>query len=117
MEHTPGEWTYSVFKDGQPATLFSEYEGEEIDIAMFEPWGEDNGEQLANAKRIVNEHNTYPKLVAALEKIAKNEEDVRKTMAVLHDDNDETKQNWLKMVTQTERIAKQALEAAKEVGS
>ena len=52
-EYTPGDWQYSVLNGTDiPRTLFSVYDDEEIDIAVFEEWSGNNAEMQANARLI-----------------------------------------------------------------
>lgn len=78
---TGGDWTYSVDSEtGMAATLFSNFEGEEIDIAVFEEWdAEDSKEEmLANARFLSNAKSTILAMCDALE--AKGKEIERMTL-------------------------------------
>ena len=60
---TSGEWSYSIdVETEQPRTLFSDFEGNEIDIAVFETWdatGYDK-EMLGNAQFIAHARQDLP---------------------------------------------------------
>ena len=53
-QHTADLLMYSVLRGTEnPATLYADQRGEDIDIAVFEQWPGDEAEQIANAKRLV----------------------------------------------------------------
>ena len=71
---TGGDWTYSIdVETEKPCTLFSDFDGDEIDIAVFETWdatGYDE-EMLGNAQFIAHARKDLPDCTAEIERLRK----------------------------------------------
>jgi hypothetical protein len=72
-KHTSGNWAFTVFAKhhilaGQPAALYVEHDGDDVDVAIFERVSEEyKGEQLANGEFIVRACNAFDALLKACE--------------------------------------------------